>query len=278
MRIIILGGGFIGQLIHVMFPKARVFDWRPKAPSKSSRSFGPQYLWESIEELPCKRFDVLTTIDGEMPTPDAIFAYKQKVGKEQDGGDCLAQFRPHMNGWDCQLPEPRVEYGRHVIRIDTNQKLLDLQGGTVERYDILLNTIPLYALLSICGHAHTIRHFRYKPIYMSYLPHISEHNPAPLREMHVNYISVPDTSIYRETIRDGQLFRESLEPNGYQVLIPSIKLTPGKIYPNPDAGTYLDQLARDDIFCYGRYATWDSDELAHRTLANVRAFKKAIAV
>lgn len=273
MRIVIIGGGFLGQLLHVLWPKARVFDWRPKAPTIATRQLGPQYLWEPIPELPCRRFDVHTQVDGKDATDESIKTYKEKVGKLQDGSDWRAQFRPHMDGYDCTLPTSRVEYGKRVTHVQYDGRKLVMADGTVERYDLLISTIPLNAMLQLCGWTKDLQSFLCRPIFMHH-----EEATLPSDDMLVNYISYQHTDVYRQTIREGRIFTESLKPFHEIHTASVIKIQPGKIYTNDHAVRYVARLGSEGIACFGRYAVWEPDELAHETLRKVRDFKASHGV
>jgi hypothetical protein len=269
-RIIIIGGGFNGQLLHTLFPEARVFDWRPAPPdpSRQPRQFGPQYLWEPIPGLAHRAFNVYTTVDGDAPNDQSILAYKRKVGKEQDDGDWRAQFWPVMPGYDVTLPPSRVEYDRRIVNIDRMRNRLSMADGSIERYDVLISTIPLYALLSLAGIPEPHSKLLFRPIYVTtagFLPR-GVHG-----DMLVDYVSAPHTPVYRTTERDGQRHLESLEPMGFPT---AIKLVPGKIYPNSYVRDMLEQLFQYGIATFGRYASWHPDELAHETYRRAQLWRE----
>lgn len=269
MNVVIIGGGFIGQLIHTLLPKARVLDWRPSPPdpTKQSRMYGPQYLWEPIDGLPCRKFDVVTHVDGRAAVDEAVLAYKRKVGKEQDAGDWRTQFRTHMDGWSVDLPPSRVEYNRRVARIARLEHRLVMADGEVLPYDYLITTIPMYSTLAMAGFPAAESAFKWRPIYMTVQPAFT----APGRMM-VNYISSPSTAVYRETYRDNALHVEALEPLDEGKDGRALKMVPGKIYAH--SGTVEGELVlrQYGIYPFGRYAAWHPDELAHETYRAARAF------
>jgi hypothetical protein len=261
MHIVIIGGGFVGQLLHTVFPRARVLDWAPVAPTSLSRSIGPQYLWEPIPGLAHTRFKVTTHVDGAPATNETILAYKKKVGKELDDGDWRAQFQTEMDGYDVTLPVSRVEYGMRVTAINKMARELVMAKGERIPYDMLLTTIPLYATLALAGLPGATA-LRYAPIYVTKTP-VDWHDSG----MYVNYISDASSPTYRNTIRDEMLFGESLEPNK------GFKFTPGKIYPNREIEDMRGQLLRYRIKTFGRFASWNPDELAHETYRQAVTFK-----
>ena len=267
-RVIIIGGGFNGQLLHTLFPLARVFDWRPAPPDISAqpRQFGPQYLWEPIDGLRCAEISVTTHVDGEPASDAAVLAYKRKVGKEQDAGDWRSQFQVTMRGWNVLLPPSRVEYGRRITSIDrVSQKLVLANERTEVPYDVLISTIPLYALVSLAGIPEPEDKLQFRPIY------VSSSSALPNDGMYVNYISDPETPIYRVTWRDAAMHKESLlSTNGV-----TIKITPGKIYNHPAVPELRAQLAHYGIKTFGRFASWNPDELAHETFRQAREFGEA---
>jgi hypothetical protein len=269
-KVFIIGGGFLGQMIQYLFwPKARVFDWRSHAPSILSRKLGPQYLWEPIPELPCKTFMVQTTVDGKEATEASIRAYKEKVGKEQDGADWRAQFRPWMRGYECAyMPHVPVEYGQRIVALNFIDRQIRMMTGECYRYDYLISTIPLPALLTLGGYKTNVP-FQFRRIYI----HRAVIGlPSADTNFHVNYISFPHSPVYRQTIRDGQIFTESLEP------LPQPDTTvfaPGKIYAHPDAENIVADLRDARVLCFGRYAAWRPDELAHETFQHIRDYQRS---
>lgn len=264
-RVIIVGGGFNGQLLHTLFPRARVFDWRPAPPNLNAqpRQFGPQYLWEPIAGLECSSFQVTTHVDGLPGTDASILAYKQKVGKEQDAGDWRSQFREVMTGWNVKLPPSRVEYGKRITSIDrVSRKLVLAHERTEVPYDLLISTIPLYALLSLAGIPEPSDKLQFRPIF------VSSDSGLPMDGMYVNYISDPETPVYRVTLRDSSLHRESL----HSIDGVTIKITPGKIYHHDSVPETLRLLYSYGIKTFGRFASWSPDELAHETFKQAREF------
>ena len=43
----------------------------------------------------------------------------------------------------------------------------------------------------------------------------------------------------------------------------------GKIYPNPTSELVLESLEKENIFCFGRFARWDPEELLHDTVKQI---------
>jgi hypothetical protein len=276
-RIAVIGGGFIGQLVQYAVPSARVLDWR-KTPPKDhmeTRNLGPQYLWEPIPGVPSHSFPVTTLVDGEPPTPDTILAYKRKIGKADDGGDWGLQFQHQTIGWESTLPVPRIEYGKTVKMISLPEKTLGMADWSTVEYDLLVSTIPLPAFLDmlIVGPEYQ-NGFRSNPIYISTTPKIHEQT-QPEPRMVLNYLSNPDDPHYRITsVVAGQVSVEYAES---LVSIPgevATILKPGKIHPHKESQLICSMLATYDCFCFGRFATWAPDELAHQTWKSIVEWKE----
>jgi hypothetical protein len=257
MNIFILGGGFLGQLLHTIWPRARVFDARPEMPIIATRSLGPQYLWKPLPHLRCQKFKVYTFVDGELATPESILQYKQKVGKEQDESDWRSQFQAVMDGYDVDLPFNRVEYARRVVRIDRASHQMLMDDGNVWTYDLLITTIPLDVMLRLTGLHRDEHALQSRPIYM--VVGQAVYDP----DMNVNYISDSMTPVYRQTLRKGQIFTESLHP-----MPDAFRIAPGKIYRHAHVHDWLNNLQHSGIYSFGRFARWEPDELAHETYAN----------
>jgi hypothetical protein len=277
MNIVVIGGGFVGQLIQLAVPSARVLDWRKTAPANHLETrMGPQYLWEPIPGVPSDSFPVTTLVDGQPPTPETILAYKKKIGKEEDGGDWGLQFQHKTVGWDSRLPVPRVEYGRTVRMVDLQDHMLGMEDWSTIKYDILINTIPLPAFLELMIVGPQYREgFRSDPIYMTQTPSLVEEEAVP--GMTLDYCSRPDDACYRRTtVATGVArleYAESLSP------IPgSKKILPGKIHPNPESGVLIATIASYDCFSFGRFATWQPDELAHQTWHDIVMWKSRLRV
>lgn len=264
MTILILGGGYLGQLLHTLLPSARVLDWRTNAPTTSARSFGPQYLWTPVGELPTRSFHVITAVDDMPATPESVLAYKHKVGKAQDASDWQVQFRHITTGYEAELPPPRVEYGQRVTAVDrSGRRLLTVKGEWLD-YDWLISTIPLPALCELCKTF--VPSLQSRPIYVWTRP------TEPRSYLYVNYISAPSTPVYRVTTRDGLTHSESLDP----VETADVKvhrLLPGKIYAHDLVPEVLDRMELSNILPVGRYGAWDPEQLAHQTYAQVAVWK-----
>jgi hypothetical protein len=267
-RVVVVGGGFNGRLIQAQLPVARVFDWRPEKPVVENRSLGPQYLWEPLPGLPCRKFSVTTLVDGRVADDASVLRYKCKVGKEQDQGDWKAQFQYRMDGYDVTLPEDTVEYGQRIVSIDLGRRRLQMSHGGSEMYDYLVSTIPLFSLLGMIrtgAFEGVARLLRFRPIYVSTTPLSWWGRLRTGPNMRVNYLSSPDVPWYRETERDGAVFREALTPAPN-----TTKLIPGKIYACPHARNALRVLGASGVFAFGRFASWSPDELAHETFRQVQ--------
>jgi len=271
-RVLVIGGGFIGQLVQFVVPYARVLDWR-KAPegrdTHQTRNFGAHYLWQALPGLPCKRFKVHTTVDNRPPEEEAIRRYKQKVGKLSDIIDWDGQFREHQEGWEIDtVPNAVVEFGRYVQCINWRERTLVLRDVGTVAYDMLVSTIPLSALMRMLGGPEL--NLTSRQIYVSVVS-APAHWPRK-RGLHVNYVSDPTDPIYRMTNRHGvEQHRESLTPIGGDGFTP---IYPGKIYTHPLVPQMLQILETRRIFCFGRNATWSSDELAHETYAHIQEWKR----
>jgi hypothetical protein len=274
-RVVVIGGGFLGQLVQFAVPYARVLDWR-KAPvgrdTYQTRYFGAHYLWQPLPGLPCTPVDVHTTVDNQAPEEDAIRRYKEKVGKMSDIIDWNGQFKEHQTGWEiADVPGSVVDYSQFVQSVNWKTRTLTLRDVGAVAYDMLVSTIPLPALLRLLGGPALDPVNR--PIYVSV-------TPAParprVRGLHVDYCSTIGDPVYRKTNRHGlELHRESLEvvSDG-----PCTPLYPGKIYVHPRVPALQHALIARHIFCFGRNATWSPDELAHETYANILEWKQRWAL
>lgn len=281
VHIAVIGGGITGQLIQLQIPEAVIYDWqpRPRTMYPLTRNFGGNYLWKPIPGLPCRKFPVVTHIDGAPATPATILAYKHKIGKEGEESvinNWKTQFQPHMTGYDfLQLPEPRVEYDHRIVSIDYFLNTILFASGLLVSYDYLLSTIPLYSLLSMVGTT-ALREvgnsLRFKPIYVRVVK-----SPPDRRysedTFYVNYLSEPDVAAYRFTDRNAERHYESIIPmQGHETRC----IKPGKIYDNPDVYGVLDHLERRNIFTFGRYGSWASDELVHETWEKIEEWRLGV--
>jgi hypothetical protein len=256
MNIIIIGGGYVGQLVQLAIPSARILDWRPTAPANHLETrVGPQYLWQPIPGVPNRQFKVKTLIDGEIPTPATILRYKHKIGKVRDRGNWGLQFQHEMDGYEADLPVPRVEYGMRVDRINLSAKALSVNGEVIE-YDELISTIPLPALIRMLSIGPPLSEaFRSDPIYMSY-----QVTDNFVDGMMLNYNSIAWDPVYRVTWHANIMFQESLMP-----MFRARKIIPGKIHHHKEVPDALEFLREHHCHCFGRFARWAPDELAHES-------------
>lgn len=261
MNLVVIGGGITGHLMKLRAPQSTVLDSRDK-PTPMTRQFGGNYLWEPLKNVQCRSFTVFTTVDGGTPDPSNVRAYKEKIGKGMDE-NWRDQFRPEVTGheiveWPYVLD---IVYGCQVRYIDmTDQRVYMSSGGDNEstHYDVLVSTIPLPTLLDMTGINYTP--FKFVPIHVT-TSRIPPDVPRRNGNWYVNYISDPDIPAYRTTDRDGARHYESLEASG----IPTKKIFPGKIWRHDRTNHYLQQLKDQNIYCFGRYARWEPEELVHET-------------
>jgi len=270
MEIIVIGGGISGRLFQFYVPDAQILDWgkSPKKNKSLTRMYGANYLWEELPGIECKEFSVITHVDGQEATHDSIRRYKEKIGKTFDQAHWDAQFKPLMTGYDIvSLPEPRIRYECRVKEIFVKDKKLMLSSGAQVPYDVLISTIPLYALMEMC-HVEQSRPFQYRPIFVRIEDRPLE---APYAEdiWYVNYLSDSDIAPYRFTDREGFRHYEGLSSMGK---IPTRKIVPGKIYPNPASSFILESFEKENIFCFGRFARWDPEELLHDTVKHINSW------
>lgn len=274
VEIAVIGGGITGRLINFLIPLAVVYDWMPEPRTMKplTRNFGANYLWAPLPGIPCNAFRVITHIDGREPTLDAVIRYKNKIGKTHDIDGWERQFQPEMIGFDFdKLPDVPVRYDHRVTQIDVNHHVLHFAKQGEVRYDTLISTIPLYALLSLADRAEPPGGLRYKPIYFKVTPRPPD-APFPPETMYVNYISDEKIGPYRFCDRGRERHYESIVPYDG----PSTRrIAPGKIYPNPYVNETLTLLESYDIHTFGRYGSWAPDELVHETYQQIVDWRAA---
>lgn len=287
MSVIVLGGGMVGMLAKFVFPHATVLDWRrlpPRMRMNGAKQFGAQYLWEPLPGIPCRSFTVSTTIDGEPATLRAAVNYKEKIGKPKD----IAA------GWERQFASPTTGYSilsipgadqwefqwqSTIDHIEYDRRMVQTRGGQVYQYDLLISTIPLPSLLEM------LRPRRWRDlIWQSQTVSVRETALPPDAPVipedfvRVNYISNQNTPVYRTTDRDGMRHFEWLAyhklAGGRDMGIPTKRIKPGKIWPNPYSGEIRDTLARAGIHCAGRFGQWEPDQLLHQTFQHLRHIRE----
>ncbi len=265
-RIVVIGGGFVGQLIQLAAPQARLLDNRQTPPLDwlETRQ-GPQYLWEPIPGVESVSFEVVTLVDGMEPTHESIRRYKAKIGKSRDGGDWARQFQYRTVGYHSELPKPRVEYGVTIVMVDLPGKTLGLSNGTTIGFDILINTIalPKFLQMMIVGPQHT-EPFLNDPIH---LRTFKGFHPKLPNAIVMDYQSNVHDPVYRFCHRGGDVWEESLFMS-----TGSRAIWPGKIHPNSESERILAELSVHQCYCFGRFATWRPDELAHESWKDIKSW------
>lgn len=289
-RFVVLGGGITGQMVQWAVPQAIIYDWKAepthmKAPTPLVRAFGANFLWEPINNLPCRQFQVINRIDGQVPTPEAILEYKKKVGRPNPyAWEEQRQFAPEMTGYDLlSMPLSSVRYNHRVLEINRLTKTITFApsaatpGGTTLNYDVLISTIPLYSLLSMVGVPEPQGRLQFKPIYFR-VSNIPPDSPigmdARTDVWYVNYLTDPNVRPYRYTDRDGERHYESLEP--YSTATSTRRYTPGKIYAHAESDAILEYLAGYGIYTFGRFASWRPKELVHETWKRILEWRDKI--
>jgi hypothetical protein len=260
-------------MVQHLVPSAQILDWGPTPTSPPKpRFYGANYLWAPIPGLPCSGFTVTTTIDGEPATPAAIRAYKARIGKEHEvlSDDDLerlrvTQFPLTMRGYDLdQYPVAFVRYNCHVDHIDLERRRLTLKSGAEPiDYDYLASTIPLPNLLAMADtRVHGL--FRSQPVRVRVLPYRWASG-----NMFVDYITDTTVPQYRRTLRFNECHDETLEHKFPGNDGEFHRLLPGKIWDCPRTPEFLGMLEEHGVYTFGRYGSWNSDELVHETLKRI---------
>lgn len=271
--IAVIGGGITGQLVKYQCPEAVVYDWHTHAPPLT-RMFGANYLWEPIGDLPCTAFDVTTHVDGMSPSMATIALYKEKIGKLSELTDLDTiprQFLAHQTGYELTMPRMEVAFGYRVTYIDRSMHRIKFANGEEVIYDHLVSTIPLYSLLSLLGMPEPTGRLKFRPIFFKVMA--IPPDAIPITGWYVNYLSDPLIKPYRYCDRNGERHYESLEP---YASVATKRFSPGKIYPHPAVPEYLELLNGYNIQTFGRFGSWDPDELVHQTWHRISEWKEAM--
>jgi hypothetical protein len=283
MRIVVLGGGITGKLVHHRMPDAHVFETSgpPQSTRHLTRSFGTNYLWEPIPGLKCFDFPVVTHVDGLPPTTESVVRYKTKVDKAYEveqlhlvSALIQEQFKSEQTGYDfAELPDTPIAYNARAVEINRLARRVVFSNGRVIPYDYLISTIPLYALAELITPRLTEfddlggrTAFKYDPILVRIVQRPPD-APYPDSTLYVNYLSDPNVVAYRYCDRYGERHYESIKP---MTLMPNRKLVPGKIHPLA-VGPLLYRMSRYGIETVGRYASWEPNELVHLTWRRIDA-------
>lgn len=264
MKDVILGAGISGRILKHFIPDAIVYE--SGCPSiHLNSSVGANYVWQPLEGFDCKPVQVFTTVDGLLPSSESIRRYKNKVGKDNENEeDWAEQFRPVQSGYLLRHETVPAMYNMKCVEISLNDHRLKFEDGSIAHYDTLFSTIPLPVLCQLCRMDVPVKTaFRYIPIFVKV-----EVDEYPSPSIIVDYVSSPCAQEYRVTRRCGEIHRESLHP----FVGPHKVLWPGKIWNSPMVQTVLTRLLHHGVVCFGRYASWNSDELIHQTYAKVQQF------
>lgn len=276
---IILGGGISGRLLRFVLGEGLVLERNVERKANNlTRMWGTNYLWEPLDGIACEPFPVTTHVDGKPGTPRSIARYKRKIGKPEDIGDWGLQFKENTVGYNiAKMPDVPIMFVANVVRIDLSNRLLHVVIGTdpvprVLNYRVLFSTIPLNTLVylaQLSGRIPMDTAFRHHPIYVR----VEDPEPEEVwtEGMYVNYNSDPTVPWYRMCVRDSKVHREFLsDPVGNK-----IRIYPGKIRPSPLIKGILEKLQRYDVYCFGRFARWEPNELVHETYKRIRRWKSA---
>lgn len=270
MNDIILGAGISGRILKHFFPDALVLEANGPV-SHLNSTMGANYVWKPLDGFHTEPVRVVTTVDGQFPQTESIRRYKNKIGKDMENEeDWKEQFKPVQHGHllVCDEVLPAM-YDTRVTHIDMlGRKVYAKVGDHNASFDYgrILSTLPLPVLVKLCDMDVPHRTpFRFQPIYVKVEKSVTD---AGL--MRVDYVSSPCDNVYRITEKSGERHYESLSPftGEYKTLFP------GKIWNSPLTHDIKSKLAEEWIFTFGRYASWNSDELIHQTYEQVARFKQ----
>jgi hypothetical protein len=291
MDVLILGGGASGRMAEIICKGAVILEQHKPAegevPHKRlTRNFGANYLWEKLPELACEPVEVVQTVDGLTAQPWSIKRYKRKIGKtyetspEQLRELMQTQFEYRKKAWQIlEWPEPEnVLYGRAVTQI--NPYKMSVQCGEEEfRYNAVICTLPLPLTIDLLVDPirfHCKRRLDRTPGLESQPINVAGYDwPTHDDDIKINYVSDEESFWYRTTTWRGVRQYEWLGRTVYQKPIETEplfirKIVPGKVYPNQEAAEIVRLLEERSIYCVGRFAQWQSDQLLHQTVERIR--------
>ncbi len=272
---IILGAGAVGRLAHAMCPNSLVLEARPKEGFVGiNQLFGTNYLWEDIPGFDTMRMKVVTHVDGFPATEKAIQRYKNKIGKgHETSSDWGLQFQPTSTGYFIKgYPDTKdIHYDERVLVVDLEERYVITESSNRTRqsyrYRTLISTIPLPMLvLTTALHLkYPVSNFTSKPVYVYRT--IPEEMTMLLDYVYVNYVSDPTKPYYRYCDRFGERHYEALTPYTKNMT----EMKPGKIWYNAQAAEILSLMEQHNVFCFGRYGRWESNQLLHESYEHLKA-------
>lgn len=277
-RIAIIGGGINGRMVQHFIPGARIYDWGAEPTVDVPRFHGANYLWEPIPGLRCREMRVFTVIDNERPTIEGIRRYKKRIGKDDEvmtevGAERAlnSQFCYDSLGYELlAYPPSDIVYNAHILNIAMSGHYINFRNGQALAYDYLVSTIPLPSLMGMIGVQGINGAFRQQTVKVRSLRSTMT-EPGVIR---VNYITDPQRQAYRATYRNGLVQEETLDRKFHEDIGEFHTLTPGKIWDSPRALEMRAIVDYHDIITFGRYGSWDSDELVHMTVRRILEWAK----
>ena len=299
-HVVILGGGPAGHATAVAIPEALVIERAGLHNVGDNRTFGPHFLWRRLSGFEVKPTKVVSHIDGELATDVTVAAYRKKVGRVDDRRPWYDEYGPQGTQFQIEKwPEIRALWGVEVKKVHLADHVVQVKSGrlTIDiGYDCLINTLPMpnfWRMTSLFRDLDDV--FSWSPIYVWQRPY-EERDRKKRQELgltqhddrYINWISSPETAI----------FRESHHPSGvqYETLAHSLQLDdfreadtgnvklvhthwPGKIWANERELRVITKMARGfDVFFCGRYGRWDYAELLHHTYEHALEVRKGIGL
>jgi protoporphyrinogen oxidase len=135
-----------------------------------------------------------------------------------------------------RLPADKQRYGARVVRIDRNRRLVELEDGTAEPYDVLLSTMPLPILTRIAGLTE-LHESAQKLLYSStHIFGIGLHGTPPekLRTKCWMYFPEEDNPFYRVTVFSNYSPNNVPDISRFWSLMAEVSESPYKAVPaNP---------------------------------------------
>lgn len=274
----ILGAGITGIMAKKLFDDAIVLE--SNSEGSNTYKMGANYLWEPVPLFQTKKVKVRTTVDGKKPNEASIMRYKNKIGKGlEDRGLWGEQFQPEMKGYVIEeTPKIKVVYGVRIIKIDLKGKVLYLKinkyGTRPVKFDNIISSIPFPIMIEICEletKEMISKWFKYSPIFVQ-----KRELDASKRCNHlvdVNYITSRGIKSYCST-KYYERKEEHIESLSDLIPYATTKIFLGKIWGSRMTKLLTDTLNNRGIYCFGRYASWNPDELIHNTYHKLKAFRE----
>lgn len=270
MKVVIIGAQWAGIVAKLVFRDAGIYEPLSGHKSRKLLAWGKtiEQPIPGIKSIPVR---AIFHIDGRPATDDSVYRYHVKTGLLLNAFP-VEGMRHHVQSVPVSLMQS-INYDYVPIKIDGDAKQIHFYNKSTVDYDILIWTNTLTSLIEVFSPGMlNLDDFVSRPIFIR----VSVRPPDAIYGedvYYVNWITEQSIPCFEYCDLAGQRYYFGFTSMS---LVPNKKLTPGMMVPSKVAKGLMSIFLEKNIYCVGKFATWDYGLRLHTVHSKLNALSEEI--